>query len=180
MPACNTTKAPAVVGNGAGERHPVVGYIYIGAAALFWGISANLGRAVFTGRILAYLQSSAPIDPVILSQTRTTFSFLILLPILIARSGWRRLRLPSSDLIQLFLLGTLGTAGSNYFYYLAIERTNVATAIILQYTAPVWVLIYMVARGFERPTWRRIAAVVLALAGIAMVINVFSDAGFLM
>jgi len=41
----------------------------------------------------------------------------------------------------------LGVAVSNYFYYVAIQKTNVATAIILQYTAPVWVLLYVVARG---------------------------------
>ena len=64
-------------------------------------------------------------------------------------------------------------AASNYFYYLAIQRTNVATAIIVQYTAPIWVLLYTVARGLQKPTLQRIAAVGLALTGIALVIGVF-------
>jgi drug/metabolite transporter (DMT)-like permease len=54
----------------------------------------------------------------------------------------------------------------------------VATAIILQYTAPVWVLIYSVARGLHKPTLQRVAAVGLAVAGIAMVIGVFGSGGF--
>jgi drug/metabolite transporter (DMT)-like permease len=73
----------------------------------------------------------------------------------------------------MFVLGILGVAASNYLYYLAIQRTNVATAIILQYTAPVWVLIYTVACGLQKPTLQRIAAVGLAVTGIALVIGIF-------
>jgi len=77
----------------------------------------------------------------------------------------------------MFVLGVLGVAASNYLYYLAIERTNVATAIILQYTAPVWVLIYMVMRGLQKPTLLRVGAVTLALTGIALVIGPFEKGG---
>lgn len=88
------------------------------------------------------------------------------------RRGSARLRLPRREVVQLFVLGVLGVAASNYFYYLAIQRTNVAIAIILQYTAPVWVLLYMVARGLQPATAQRLVAVALALAGIVLVIGV--------
>jgi drug/metabolite transporter (DMT)-like permease len=116
-----------------------------------------------------------PIDPLILSQTRTTFSLLVLLPLLVASKGWQRIKLPARDLAYCFLLGTLGVAVSNYFYYVAIQRTNVATAIIVQYTAPVWVLFYVVARGQQKLTAQKIAAVALAVTGIALVINIFGS-----
>ena len=45
-----------------------------------------------------------------------------------------------------FSAGNSGLAASNYFYYFAIQKTTVATAIVLQYVAPVWVLLYMLAR----------------------------------
>jgi drug/metabolite transporter (DMT)-like permease len=82
--------------------------------------------------------------------------------------------MPARDLAHCFLLGTLGVAVSNYFYYVAIQRTNVATAIIVQYTAPVWVLLYVVARGQQKLSLQKIAAVALAVMGIALVINVFT------
>jgi drug/metabolite transporter (DMT)-like permease len=113
-----------------------------------------------------------PIDPLILSQTRTTFSLLVLLPLLIGSQGWQRIKLPARDLAHCFVLGILGVAVSNYFYYVAIQRTNVATAIIVQYTAPVWVLFYVVARGQQKLSLQKVVAVALAVTGIALVIGI--------
>jgi drug/metabolite transporter, DME family len=73
--------------------------------------------------------------------------------------------------LQFLLLGVLGVAASNYLYYLAIQRTNVATAIILQYTAPVWVLLYTAARARQVPSWSRSAAVALAVIGCALAVG---------
>ena len=148
------------------------GYFYIAAAAIFWGTSASLGRAAFTGKLLPG-SGIARVDPLVLSQARTTFSFLAVLLGLLFTRGPRRLRLPIADLARVAALGLAGVAASNYFYYLAIQRTNVATAIIVQYTAPVWVLLYMVARRLERATVPKMLAVVLAILGIALVIGLF-------
>ena len=160
------------------QAHRLRGYFYIASAAFMWGIAATLGRAAFTGRLLPHGETLRAIDPLILSQSRVTFSLLVLLVVLLALRGPRRLQLPMADVRWMFLLGIFGVAASNYLYYLAIERTNVATAIILQYTAPVWVLIYTVARGVQKPTLQRITAVGLAVAGIALVIGIFGAGGF--
>jgi drug/metabolite transporter (DMT)-like permease len=162
----------------ANKAHPVRGYAFIAAATLLWGIAATLGRAAFTGRLLPFGQALQPINPLILSQSRTTISFLVLLPVLMFRRGWRNLRLPAADFGRIVLLGVLGVAASNYLYYLAIQRTNVATAIILQYTAPVLVLLYMVARGLQKATAQRVAAVGLAVVGSALAIGVVGAGGF--
>ncbi len=159
--------------------HPLRGYLYIGGAALFWGIAATLGRAAFTGRLLPG-GALRTIDPLILSQSRTTLSLLVLLPVLLIRRGAPALRVPGRDLVRFLLIGVLGVAASNYLYYLAIQRTNVATAIILQYTAPVWVLLYTVLRGGQRPSLRRSAAVGLAVVGCALAVGFVSSGGLSM
>jgi len=158
--------------------HPARGYLYIASAAFLWGVSATLGRAAFSGKLLPQGQALRPIDPLILSQSRATFSFFVLFVALVLLRGWGPLRLPAVDVGRMFLLGVLGVAASNYLYYLAIQRTNVATAITLQYTAPVWVLLYSVARGLQKATWQRVAAVGLAVTGIALVIGIFGSGGF--
>jgi drug/metabolite transporter (DMT)-like permease len=160
------------------HRQPLRGYLYIASAAFLWGVAANLGRAAFTGRLLPQGQTLRPIDPLILSQSRTTFSFAVLLFALLLFRGPKSLRLPAPDLLRMFVLGILGVAASNYLYYLSIQRTNVATAIILQYTAPVWVLLYTIAVGLQKPTLQRITAVALAVSGITLVIGIFSSGGF--
>jgi DME family drug/metabolite transporter len=157
-------------------RKPVRGYLYIATATFFWGVSATLGRAAFTGR-LPGLHAVSAIDPLILSQGRATYSFLVLLAFLRLLKGGRGLRISARDLGQLCLIGVLGVAASNYFYYLAIQRANVATAITVQYTAPVWVLLYSVARGLQKFTLQRVAAVGLAVTGIALVIGVAGGRG---
>jgi len=158
--------------------HPLRGYLYIGAATFLWGVAATLGRAAFTGYLLPGGEPLGAVDPLILSQTRVTFSFLVLLPILCWRRGWGRLRMTRSDTFSLFLLGVCGIAASNFFYYVAIQRTNVATAIILQYTAPVWVLLYLAARGRQRPAPQQVVAVAVGLAGICLLMDLFGSGEF--
>jgi drug/metabolite transporter (DMT)-like permease len=157
------------------QSHPLRGYLFIASAAFLWGVSAALGRAVFTGRLTLGGNILRPIDPLILSQSRTTFSLLVLLPLLVALRGWQRIKLPTRDLAYCLVLGTLGVAVSNYFYYVAIQRTNVATAIIVQYTAPVWVLLYVVARRQQKLNAQKVTAVALAVTGIALVIDVLGS-----
>jgi len=149
---------------------PLLGYLYISTAAFLWGVSATLGRAAFTGHLLfgkiSLITSLKDINPLILSQSRATLSLAVLLPLLLVRRGSSALRVPAPDLLRFFLLGILGVAASNYLYYLAIQRTNVATAIILQYTAPVWVLLY--------------TAVVLSVAGCALAVGLVGAGAFRM
>src|SRR5271166_38892 len=66
------------------ESHPARGYLFIAAATFCWGLSAALGRAMFTGRFSGGAQALRPIDPLILAQSRSTFALLILAPLLLA------------------------------------------------------------------------------------------------
>jgi len=145
------------------------GYLFIAAATFFWGLSAALGKLVFTGNLVT---GETPLGPVILAQMRTTISVLLLFPILKMMKR-APVKMTRRDLGWALAVGVIGIAGSNYFYYLAIQRTTVATAITLQYTAPILVLLYMVARGLQRATWPRVGGVVMAVAGAAVAIGVF-------
>jgi DME family drug/metabolite transporter len=152
------------------KAHPLRGYLFIASATFLWGISASMGRAMFTGRAMPGGDVLRPIDPIALAQARTSISLLVLFPVLLIARG-KTLSLPRKDLYRAVVLGILGVAASNYLYYLAIQKTNVAIAIIIQYTAPAWVLLYLAARGRQRATLPRVAAVVLAVLGCALVIG---------
>jgi len=166
-PGPNLTPSPAPA-----PRHPWRGYFFIAAATFCWGAAATFGKAIFNGSLFA---GHSLISPVLLTQTRTTFSVLVLVPILLLRFGRRIFFIPRRDLLLCALVGTLGVACSNYFYYLAVQKSTVALAITVQYIAPVWVLLYMVGRGRERATPQKAAAVLVAVIGTGLAIGVFQS-----
>ena len=154
------------------SRPGLRGELLIAAAACCWGASAVLGRAMFTGRV------AHPVSALALTEMRNLLAAVLLLPALaLLRRG--AIRLPWRLAWRAFALGIAGLAASNYLYYLAIARTNVATAIVVQYTAPIWVLVYLVARRVQRPTPARVGAVALALFGIALVLQLTQPGGAL-
>jgi drug/metabolite transporter (DMT)-like permease len=156
------------------------GYMCVASAALCWGISASMGRAVFTGRLKIAGRVVGFVPPIMLAQARTTFSFLILIAVLLCVRGRRGVAMRPQDILRCMALGIFGIAESNFFYYFAISKTTVATAIIIQYfAAPTFVLLYMLARGRQRATALRLAGVVLAVIGSVLAIGVVAArAGF--
>ena len=152
------------------QKHPWRGYFFIAAATFCWGAAATFGKAIFNGSLFA---GHSLLSPVVLTQARTTFSVLVLFLILSLRFGRRIFSIPRRDLLLCALVGTLGVACSNYFYYLAVQKSTVSLAITVQYIAPVWVLLYMVGRGRERATLQKAAAALVAMIGTALAIGVF-------
>ncbi len=141
------------------------GYFLVAAATFCWAAAATASKIVFNGKIF---QGAPSISPLLLTQARTTITVVLLGAFLLLRFGREFLKIGRRDLALCALAGTLGTAGSNFFYYYAVQKATVAIAITLQYTAPVWVLLYMVLGRREQATLRRAGAVVLSLAGIVL------------
>jgi drug/metabolite transporter (DMT)-like permease len=152
------------------QGHPWRGYFFIAAATLCWGIAVNVGKALFNGTLFP---GEAQISPMVLTQARTSFTVLVLAPLLFMRFGAKIYKISRSDLALCALVGTLGVACSNYFYYLAVLKSNVPLAITVQYTAPVWVLLYMLLRGKQRATLQNTVAALAAMAGTPLVIDYF-------
>jgi drug/metabolite transporter (DMT)-like permease len=110
-----------------------------------------------------------------LAQSRTTLAAVVLFPALWFARGPSAVRMKSRDIRDCVIVGTLGIAASNYFYYLAIQRTSVATAIILQYLAPVFVLLWMLYRKLQAATFSRIGGVIVAVVGSVLAIGVVNQ-----
>jgi len=148
------------------DARKLEGYLLIAAAAFCYGGSAAVGKAVFNG---SRWVRGAGIDPLILSQTRSTFAVLVLLPIALLVGGRSALKADRRTVLKCAAMGVLGICGANYFYYYAISKSTVATAITVQYTAPVWVYAFMLAVGKDRASWIRTVAVLLAFVGCGLV-----------
>ena len=137
----------------------IKGYLFVLGATSFWGISATIAKFLFTQNI----------DTLVLVQMRITLSCLLLLLYFVL---FRRdiLRVKFGDLYRFALLGVIGVAGSNFTYYFTIQQTNVATAILLQYMAPLVVLGYAAAAGEEKLTAVKVVAGIVSLGGCILAV----------
>ncbi|MGH9427101.1 MAG: DMT family transporter, partial [Terriglobia bacterium] len=136
------------------------GYLFVVGATVFWGLSAVIAKGLFDRQV----------DPLLLVQMRVTFSALVMLAFFIAfRRG--ELRIHRDDVLRFVLLGIVGIAGSNFTYYFAIQQTNVNTAILMQYTAPLLVLGYATVTKEEPLSVSKIAAGLASVAGCYLVVG---------
>jgi len=137
----------------------------VASGAFLWGCAATAAKLLLSRRV----------DTILLSQTRVTFSVILMFCILvIVRRDLLRVR--PGDLWRMALLGVVGIAGANYTYYVVIRDASVAVAILLQYTAPLFVMAYAAFSKEEELTAAKFVAAFLALAGCYCAVGGFEAA----
>lgn len=139
------------------------GYVAISIAAILWGVAASVAKSFFNN---AY-------EPLILVQMRVTLSFAVLF-LFFLTTNRSQLRFKLNDIPHFLIVGILGVAGSNYFYYAAIKESNVSTSILVQYTAPIMVMIYTVFFQKEKLTSSKLLALFLSIGGIILAIGAYN------
>ncbi|HVE78597.1 MAG TPA: DMT family transporter [Gemmatimonadaceae bacterium] len=88
-----------------------------------------------------------------------------------ALAGWRALRLPARQAGRLLVLGGGGQTLVTLLSLSALRWLPAATLGFLFYTYPAWVTLIAAARGQERLDRWRLGALVLSLAGIAVMVG---------
>ena len=146
----------------------VKGSLMILGAATAWGLMGTLARYLFT---------AGEVGPLHLTAIRSTLAALLLVVGLLVWDQ-RQLRLPLKDIPQAVLVGIAGIAMANFTYYYTISLTNVATAILLQYMAPILVAVASVFLLGERLTWIILVALTLAVGGCFLMVKGY-DPSFL-
>ena len=144
------TTAPVVSGATAGLAA-------IALAASLWAVGAVVAAGLFDDGV----------RPLELAEARSVISAvgLAFIP-----ASWRTPAKTAGGKVKrsLVILGAcIGLV--NAVYYVAIDRLPVAVALVLQYTAPAMVVVYTALRMRKRPTNEVALAVLLALAGVALV-----------
>ncbi len=143
-------------------RH-LKGYIAISLAAIMWGVAASVAKSFFNK---AY-------EPLILVQMRVTLSFAVMF-LFFLTTNRSLLVFRLRDIPHVLIVGILGVAGSNYFYYAAIKETNVSTSILVQYTAPIMVMLYAVLFQKEKLTVAKLSALILSIGGIVLAVGAYN------
>jgi drug/metabolite transporter (DMT)-like permease len=133
-------------------------------SSLCFGASGSLGKSLIDGGL-------TPLQAVWL---RMGGAALVMLPVALALRGGAGLAAARRHWAALAAYGVTGVAGCQALYFVAASRLPVGIAILLEFTGPVLVL------AWTRLVWRvpvhrsALAGVGVALAGLAVVVQVWS------
>lgn len=133
-------------------------------AAIFWGISGTCAQFLFEHKGL---------DPAWLVCWRLLLAGIMLMIFAITRKNsdafsiWKN----PKDLAQLLLFSILGMAAVQYTYFYSISLSNAATATVLQYIGPLFVVAFYAIKNRKWPVLAEYASLALALVGTFLLVT---------
>jgi drug/metabolite transporter (DMT)-like permease len=151
------------------RRRHLTGYVLAASAAVMWATGAVTAKWMFS-------RLSFSVEPMALSGARALLAFVATLAYLLVFDR-KQLKVAPRDLWFLAGFGIFGLAMVHFTYFQTIQLTNVATAILLEYLAPILVLIVSVLFLGEVFTWTLPAGVALSIAGAALVVGAVGGPG---
>lgn len=139
-------------------------------------LGSGLGIALFSSAVFGLSGSFAKAllesgwSPGAAVTARLTGAALILaIPALLALRGrWHQLR---DNWVTIGLFGLIGVAACQLFYFNAVARLSVGVALLLEYLAPVLIVLWLWAASRKRPRISTIGGTLLSLAGLVLVLD---------
>ncbi|MET4060445.1 drug/metabolite transporter (DMT)-like permease [Arthrobacter sp. UYP6] len=97
-------------------------------------------------------------------------ALVLLVPALVALHGrWYQVR---ENWKTILAFGFIGVAGCQFFYFNAVERLSVGVALLLEFLAPVIMVLWIWAATRRRPGLRTIGGAAAAIAGLVLVLDI--------
>jgi drug/metabolite transporter (DMT)-like permease len=159
--------APILLPDEQTDQRTGLGYAMVATAATLFAVNGSVSKVVLTSG-LSSLE---------LTQIRNTCAAVLFFAFLLAFAR-ARLRVGRRELAFLVAFGLIGVALVQWLYFVAIENLPVGVALLIEFTAPLFVALF--ARfAYKEHIRRRIwAAVVLVLTGLALVVEIWSGVAF--
>lgn len=146
----------------APHRLLFLGYALYLLGALAFAINGTVSKAILLSGL----------EPARVSQLRVTGAFLILL-VFVAINRPERLKITRSELPYLIAYGVLGVSMTQYLYFVALQYLPVGVALLIEFTAPVFVALWF-QFVLKEPTRSTVwLALMIALLGLALVAEVW-------
>lgn len=149
----------------------LVGIIFVLLGASFWGIG---------GTAADFLFEQADIDVNWYVSTRLVISGVLLLGVQMLLSGKQSLFIIWKDyksILHLLIFSLFGMLLVQYSYMASIKEGNAAVATLLQYLAPIYILIWLIVKGHQKLQYADIIAVLLTVVGTYLLLTNGSFAG---
>lgn len=130
-------------------------------ASASFGLSGSLARGLMdTG----WTAGAATIVRVSVAAT-----FMIVPGILSMRGRWHLLRKGAAVIV---VYGVLAVAAAQLCYFLAVARLDVGVALLVEYTAPVAVVVWLWARRGARPARATVAGAAISAVGLVLLLGI--------
>ncbi len=144
------------------DRQARTGYVMVVTAALLWAVNGTVSKVMLVGGMPAS-------D---LAELRATGAFVCLLAIVLVTAP-RTLRMTRRELPAVAVYGLVGFVFVQLLYFVAIKRLEVGIALLIEFTAPVFVALW--ARFvLKEPVRGRVwAALALSVGGLSLVAQVW-------
>jgi drug/metabolite transporter (DMT)-like permease len=142
-----------------------IGLAFAVASALSFGLSGSLARGL--------LDAGWSAGAVVLA--RLAIGALVVAPIAVRalRGQWGALR---SNAWFILAFGAIPVAGAQFAYFSAVQRMDVGPALLIEYTAPAAVVVWLWLRHGERPGPLTVAGAGIAAVGLVLVLDLLSGA----
>ena len=139
--------------------HYKSGVLFTVMGALLWGISGTSGQ---------FLLQQRGLTSGWLVAVRMLMAGLILLMLCYKKEKEAIFRVwkDKRDRRDLFLFAALGLSFCQYTYFATISHSNAGTATVLQFLAPVLIMIYLSVKNRKLPRPAELTAITFAVAGI--------------
>jgi drug/metabolite transporter (DMT)-like permease len=155
--------APILLPQGRPDDKTRLGYAMVATAATLFAVNGSVSKVVL-GSGLSSLE---------LAQIRNTCAAILFLAFLLVVAPGR-LRVGRRELVFLIAFGLVGIALVQWLYFVAIENLPVGIALLIEFTAPLFVALF--ARFVYREHVRRRiwVAVAMCLTGLALVVELWA------
>jgi drug/metabolite transporter (DMT)-like permease len=159
--------APTLLPEESREDRTKLGYAMVATAATLFAVNGSVSKVVL----------DSGLSSLELAQIRATCAALGLLAFLLvfARS---RLRVGRRELLFLLAFGLVGVALVQWLYFVAIHNLPVGVALLIEFTAPLFVALFARFAYKERIRPRIWIAVALCLTGLTLVVELWSGIAF--
>ncbi|MGO4248269.1 DMT family transporter [Paenarthrobacter sp. RAF54_2] len=139
-------------------------------------LASGLGIALFSSAVFGTSGSFAKSmletgwSPGAAVAVRLTGAALILaIPgVVVLRGRWHQLK---DNWLTILLFGLIGVAGCQLFYFNAVARLSVGVALLLEYLAPVMIVLWLWIASRRRPRSLTAAGALLSLGGLVLVLD---------
>ncbi|NYE37748.1 drug/metabolite transporter (DMT)-like permease [Nocardioides cavernae] len=135
------------------------------ASATAFGLSGALARGL--------LDTGWSAGAAVTARTVIAALALVVPGLLAVRGRWELLR---DNLGLIAIYGVSAVAGAQLCYFYAVTYMQVSVALLLEYTAPVAVVVWLWLRHGHRPSGLTVVGAALAACGLVLVLDVISGA----